>query len=249
MKFRFWGAIAKDGSHVRDVRKASSLEDAEFMLFDGWTDGLKALYEAKPVSISVDTGDETICSPQSEEAKSISQVRQAIASIHGGAIQRGQTSARMTRAFMVLDELLGMLDDAASTAEKVSAPQLSDQLARAAFVDHIISVLEDLFRSVHEVAPTQAARWVMDFLDSLHIDLEHDWNRLSEDEDQAMLTLVALQLCVVNVFGEHDARLPGFSPLYRGIPIRSEEGYPTWEVLKTICQDLPATIQASFEVE
>lgn len=54
MKFRFWGAVAKDGSHVRDVRKASSVEDAEFVLFDGWTDGLKALYDARPVTISVD---------------------------------------------------------------------------------------------------------------------------------------------------------------------------------------------------
>lgn len=182
-----------------------------------------------------------------EETKTIAQARHAIASIHGGAIQRGHTSARMSRAFMVLDELLGILDEKGSSEDKRSTPQLRDQLARAALVDHLLSATEELLRAAYEVTKSRSSRWVMDFMDSLHIDIEHDWNRLSEDNDQEMLTLVALKLCVVNVFGEYDAGLPGFSPLYRGVPIRSEEGYPSWAVLKAICQDLPDSIQAAFE--
>lgn len=53
-KFRFWGAVAKDGSHIRAVKSADSLEMAEALLMENWTDRLKALYEIKPVTVAVD---------------------------------------------------------------------------------------------------------------------------------------------------------------------------------------------------
>lgn len=53
-KFRFWGAIAKDGSHVRAVERADSKQMAESLLMNAWTPALKALYDIKPVIVSVD---------------------------------------------------------------------------------------------------------------------------------------------------------------------------------------------------
>lgn len=54
MQFRHWGAVAKDGSHVRGVLSAASHEDAECLLTQGWTDRLKELYEVLPVIVTVD---------------------------------------------------------------------------------------------------------------------------------------------------------------------------------------------------
>lgn len=54
MQFRHWGAVAKNGSHIRGVLSAASREDAEHMLTQGWTDRLKELYEILPVTVTVD---------------------------------------------------------------------------------------------------------------------------------------------------------------------------------------------------
>lgn len=52
-KFKFWGAVAKDGGHIRAVEKAESKEDAECLLMQGWTPALKELYEVKRVDVTV----------------------------------------------------------------------------------------------------------------------------------------------------------------------------------------------------
>lgn len=55
-KFRFYGAVAKDGSHIRSIERANSPEMAETLLMSNWTPALKALYEVKPVVVTVDIG-------------------------------------------------------------------------------------------------------------------------------------------------------------------------------------------------
>lgn len=52
-EFEWWGAVAIDGSHIRDVVKASSEADARSLLMQGWTERLKALYAVKRVVVTV----------------------------------------------------------------------------------------------------------------------------------------------------------------------------------------------------
>lgn len=53
-KSRFWGAVAKDGSHIREVQKADGKDMAETLLFNNWTSALREMYEVKPVTVTVD---------------------------------------------------------------------------------------------------------------------------------------------------------------------------------------------------
>lgn len=55
---RFYGAVAKDGSHIRSVELAGNPEMAETLLMENWTPALKALYDVKPVIVTVDTAAE-----------------------------------------------------------------------------------------------------------------------------------------------------------------------------------------------
>lgn len=59
MSFRYWAAVGKEDGHIRDVKKAASRDDAESILFDGWTDRLKSLYEVRPVLVTVDEAAES----------------------------------------------------------------------------------------------------------------------------------------------------------------------------------------------
>ncbi len=51
---RFWATVSKDASHIRDVCKAEGHEMATILLTSNYTPALKALYDVKPVSVTVD---------------------------------------------------------------------------------------------------------------------------------------------------------------------------------------------------
>lgn len=57
-EFRFYGAVAKDGSHIRGVQKAEGLTMATTLLTSNWSANLNGLYDIKPVTVKVDTGVE-----------------------------------------------------------------------------------------------------------------------------------------------------------------------------------------------
>lgn len=52
-EFEWWGAVALDRSHIREVVKAFSEADAKASLMQGWSERLKALYTIKRVVITV----------------------------------------------------------------------------------------------------------------------------------------------------------------------------------------------------
>lgn len=53
MNRQWYGAVAKDGSHIRSAMPADDKGQAEALLMEAWTDRLKALYEIKPVQVTV----------------------------------------------------------------------------------------------------------------------------------------------------------------------------------------------------
>ena len=68
--WRFYAAVAKDGSHIRGVQFANSRQMGANLLMQGWTPELMSMYDIKPVTVAVDEeadGAEPACNPPENE--------------------------------------------------------------------------------------------------------------------------------------------------------------------------------------
>lgn len=181
------------------------------------------------------------------QPQTVSEARKAITDLKALSDDQGIKSSWLAKCYELIDEIVALVD-AAQTPGNIDRPQqLMDQLLRASVTDHLARVTDAFFNAVHEVHTTKESRWMVDWTDSNEFDIEKGWTNLLMEEDEVLLPLLALKAARVDTFGEPLDSKKEFNPAYNGVRLRSDDGFPSWEMLKFVCLGLPAALAIPFE--